>query len=843
MMHHLSIPQYLLESSFCLLVFYLFYHILLKKETFFQFNRFFLIITAFLALCIPVINIDFNSASQISGAEQILPLLHQVNDIQIGIQQSISQESNILHVSLADVINWVYIAGLLIMSLKLFSGLFKLFGIINRSPKLRDKDHTLLISEDVPAASFFSYIFWKDKHDKSDPIQNTILDHEMVHVRQWHSLDVVTMELMVIIKWFNPLIYLFRNSLKKTHEFIADRYVTNQMGDKMQYASILLKNSGPTDIPPISNHFYGNIKERIKMLGAKQSTKLHRLKYFAVIPITLMLFALFSFDLSDRLPQPIKNSFNNLETTVLSAMETNVVSLDTDKEGEEKEENVYFLEWNNIMKIKLTQKFEIQDFLFYYSKTNLEKLLATNPNISHEGQRLEVIIDTIEVVTETGRKHISLESLKDEEYRNYLIDSLGKHDQITLGLKTFSNIDSLFIKLHLGVDDSPRWYSWYYEMEMDKTLKWGQRKIEFNDRISREGRRLNLDHSVTDEELTDMLDNKLEFSSDSRNYKNLPENMEISFTVRRANNTKLASLDSKSLDHYLKDTPSEKNVVSLVSYYHGKNYTIQEESKSFTLKEFYLSKETFKQWVSSCQNGDNISVKIDDPNDEYGDFEFNLRYRDDSEAITAPFPIELPHSTDAYSNFQIVFKAEGKSLVRMDTKAAGNKKIVDTYSGSDSYEIIHIDDFKTKNRVKKTSLPEGELTNEILDNPEIGNLDMFTLNDYYTDDDELIRIDWGRLVSMPNIGNYSIKEFKRSSKFAMNLFVGTKDLKMARFDLLIIPENGTIERIRTNNVLKQGIREKLSNVSANTSIYVDNIIVDVNGELMNYPYNFVFTVE
>jgi len=144
----------------------------------------------------------------------------------------------------------------------------------------------------VPAASFFSYIFWKDAHDKSDPIQKTIMDHEMVHVRQWHSLDVIVMEIMVIVKWFNPLIYLFRNSLKTTHEFIADEYVTEQNGDKLEYANILINNSASTRIPPVSNHFYGNIQERIKMLSTKKSARLQQFKYFAIIPLTIILFSL-----------------------------------------------------------------------------------------------------------------------------------------------------------------------------------------------------------------------------------------------------------------------------------------------------------------------------------------------------------------------------------------------------------------------------------------------------------------------------------------------------------------------------------------------------------------------
>ena len=839
MITHLSIPQYLLESSFCLVIFYMFYQIMLKKETYFQFNRFYLIGSAILSLLIPIINIDFNSASHITGAEQIYPLINQLNDIQIGIQQTITQESSILHISVADIINWIYMAGFFLMALKLFNGLFKLFGIINRSPKLKDLNHTFLISEDVPAASFFSYVFWKDKHDKSDPIQKTILDHEMVHVRQWHSLDVVIMEIMVIIKWFNPLIYLFRNSLKKTHEFIADKYVTDSMGDKLSYASILLNNSDSTDTPPISNHFYGNIKERIEMLAVKKSARIQQFKYFAIIPLTIILFSLFSFDLSDRLPQPIKSSLQNIENSMLAAIETNVVSLNID---ENEENNAFYLEWSDIMKIKLTQTFELQDFLFYYSKSDLNNLLSADPNISQNGMQLNLYIDTLEVITSAGKKAVSLESLKDKDFRNYFIDSLGKHDQITLGLKTYSETDSLSIKLHLSLDQTFGKVSVLNKLLADETIRWGQRKIEFTEKFTVEGRRLNLDHSVTDEELNDMLDNKIEVSFDSKKFTSLPDDVNISFSVRRANNSMLASLDSKKLANLGKSNKEKKDIVYLVGYYHGKKYTVHEDSRFYRLDKFYEDKEIFKDWISSCQNGDYIRVKIEDPNKEYGNYEFNLRYRDDNEAISAPFPIDLPHTTDSYSNFQIVMNEDGKSFVRIDTKDRNSKRIVKAYQGSESYEIIHIDDFKTKYRIKEQTLPRGILENEIVNNP-IGNLDILTINDHYSEDDQLIRMDWGKMVSIPNIGNYSIKEFKRSSKQNLMLFVGTKDMKMARYDLLIIPENGKIRRIRTDKVNTQSIRETLDQVDENSSIYIDNIIVDIDGELKYYPYSFVFTVE
>lgn len=841
MITHISIPQYLLESSFCLAVFYIFYYFWLKQETYFQFNRLYLLGSAFLSLIIPLINIDYYSASQISGAESIFPFINQVNEIQIGIQQTITQESNILNISIADIINWVYVAGFFFMTLKLLSGLFKLFNIINKSPKLKDHDHTLLISEDVPAASFFSYIFWRDKHDKSDPIQKTIMDHELVHVRQWHSLDVVIMEIMVIIKWFNPLIYLFRNSLKTTHEFIADKYVTDQMGDKVKYANILLTNSAVTNRPPMSNHFYGNIKERIQMLGTKQSTKDKKIKYVAIIPMCLVLFTLFSFDLSDRLPTPIKTSFQNIENSMMAVIEKNVVSLNMD---EDKERQAFHLRWSEVMEIKLNPTNKVQDFIFYYSRPNLDQLLSAEPSIIQNGKDVKVYIDTLELMTRSGKKEITLESLKDKAFRKFLIDSLDKHDQLTLRLKSYSDTDSLCIKLHIGLGLASFQDITFDYAAIDKTLKWGQRKILFNKSVMKDGRRFNWDESVNDKELISMLDHKLEISFDSKKYENLPDDMIITFTVNRANNSGLANIDSEIMNRSsLLDNVLFKNVIAMETHYYGKWFSIVEKSKPFTLSEYYNQKETFKEWIGSCENGDYISVKLEGPNEDIGSYEFNLRYRDENEAISAPFPIELPHTNDLNSNFQVVLNENGKSYVRIDTKDINNKSIIETYKGSESYEILHIDGFKTKSRVFQTNLPKGNLKIENVTDPSIADLNFLSLNDYYSDGEQLIRMDWGKMVSMPNIGNYSIKEFKRSSKQELSLFEGTQDIKMARFDLLIIPENGKIDRLRTDNINTQSIREKLSNVDVNTSIYIDNIIVDIEGELKYYPYNFVFTVE
>ena len=778
-MNHLSIPQYLLESSFCLIIFYIFFNWFLKKETHFQINRTYLISSALFSLIIPIINIDFSKASHITGADQMFPLLSTVDAFQLSINQTITQQNNVLQISVADVITWIYMAGFFIMALKLASGLFKLFGIINRSPKMKDIDHTLLISNDVPASSFFSYIFWQDKHDKNDEVQKTIMDHEMVHVRQWHSLDVIIMELMVIIKWFNPLIYLFRNSLKQTHEFIADKYVTEKMVDKVTYANILLTNKASTNLPPATNHFYGHIRERVKMLSAKKSNTYSQLKYLAAIPLTMVLFSFFAFDLSDRLPEKIKSPFQKIENTMLATADQNVISLNMDEDAEKEK---FFLTWGDVMKVVLTQKYKTQDLIFKYKRSDLNKLLSLSPSIVQNGKSLNVEIDTLEVLKNNKKMAIDLKDLNTDALRKKFIDSLGLNDQIMVSLKSYSDTDSLRINLHLSLEGGTN-NMWSYEstnLMPTEVIKWGELKITFDDIYYDDLTRLNLDNVVTNELINSILNEKIEISKNDSPFQEIDPSLQISFEYKRANNLNLASVNAKAISNHKTENNIDNDVVFLTTHYHGKNYQIHENTWSFPITEFYNKKEEFKSWLSNAENGDNISVLINHPSKKHSSFRFNLRFRDYDEAISAPFPIDPPHTGNIFNEYQIVVNEEGKSLVRLDLNNSNSRRIADTYKESESYEIVHIDGFKSKNHVYKTNLPQGKLEMaEILD-PELRDLDKFHINEYYSDSDQLVRMDWGRMVSMPNIGNYSMKEFKRSSKGDLALFTGTKNLKMDR---------------------------------------------------------------
>lgn len=847
MINHLSIPQYLLESSFCLIVFYLFYHFLLRKETHFQLNRAYLINSALLSLGIPIINIDFDKASQVSGADQIFPVLNRLDEIQIGFQQTITQESNTLHLSVADVVTYIYLAGFFVMTLKLAKGLFRLFAIIRRSPKMKDTDHTLLISDDIPAASFFSYIFWQDKTDKNDLVQKTILDHEMVHVRQWHSLDVIAMELMVIVKWFNPLIYLFRNSLKQTHEFIADKYVTERMIDKVSYTQILLNNKASVDLPPATNHFYGNIGKRIKMLDTKQSSWLSQTRYLMAIPIVLVLFSLFSFDLSDRFPQGIKAPFQKAEQSMLAKADQNIVSLDLD---ETEENQKIHLNWNDILKASLSQTGETHELIFNYSKKNLAKLLDGKPIASQNGDQLILNIDRLAVLKNNQKLTIDLDTLTTTESRQMFVDSLSHGDQITVSIQAYSQTDSLQINLYLGLDGSSQSNNiWIWQDNSDRSqLMWGSKKFDFHHRVV-ESRmnRINYEHTVTSDELESILSSEIQHKINTTEFAKLSSALEIRITLTQSDQSRLSSIDFDELKKPLSQEQQDLGIVLRSEVINGNEFSILQQTKFLDIDDFYAKSGSISRWLSQCQDSDKIEVDIYDPNSTKIEYTLIMRYRDEQAAATAPFPLARPisHLSDGKIkwNYQVVMNTNGHSFVRVDADDPANQNILEAYGDSDSYQILNIESFKSGRRVYESNIPQGVLSVMDIEDHSMLTQNIYALNDHYFEEDDLIRMDWGKMVSLPGIGNYSLNEFKRSSKRTLALYANKTGYKMARYDVVVIPKNGKIKRLRTDRVDTQAMRKALSDVTEGTSIYIDNIILDHYGKPKFYPYNFVFTID
>jgi bla regulator protein BlaR1 len=277
---------YLIKSGFCLAIFYSFYKFLLEKESFHTFKRFYLLAALILAFGIPFITFTeyVEITPQISNST--LPQLSNV--ITSTIEPQIT--------NYFPIILWaIYGLGVFLFSIKFIKNLFKITNKIKRNPKLKIKHFTnVLLQESIIPHTFFSYIFLNKHKFETHQIPAEVLLHEETHASQKHSLDVLFIEVLQIIFWFNPLIYFIKHSIKLNHEFLADQEVLNKGTAPSTYQQILLAFSSNASEPQLANAInYSSIKKRFTVMKTKTSKQTFWLRSFILLP--LLAFLIYSF--------------------------------------------------------------------------------------------------------------------------------------------------------------------------------------------------------------------------------------------------------------------------------------------------------------------------------------------------------------------------------------------------------------------------------------------------------------------------------------------------------------------------------------------------------------------
>jgi len=202
---------YLLQVNVYLLLFYLFYVVLLRNETFFKMNRLYLVGSALLAMAIPLLKAewikDFFVTQQIHQATQTMsdvvigtPVISET--VYPGAYSALNQSGGLN----ANQIFWIVYGSITLLLLLNF---FRKLYLVSRTFKSGPKHQ---------AFSFFKKVLIDEELQGKE----TILDHEMVHVKQWHSLDVIFFELFAAFNWFNPIAFVYKKAIRNIHEFIAD---------------------------------------------------------------------------------------------------------------------------------------------------------------------------------------------------------------------------------------------------------------------------------------------------------------------------------------------------------------------------------------------------------------------------------------------------------------------------------------------------------------------------------------------------------------------------------------------------------------------------------------------
>ena len=318
---------YLGESGICLGLFYITYRIFLSRETFFRTNRLYLLTAVPLSFMLPLVNMPSpfisanTSGTRMFSAQGTLEATHSFG--------------------LMDIVGIVYLLGALFFLACFGYKLAQLWILVKKHGYQKcGKLKLVFLDEDTAPFSFFNY-FFLNKSNISQHDLLRIIDHELVHINQHHSIDLIVIELLTIVQWFNPFVRPYKKSLKETHEYLADNQVIAQGCSRAKYQLLIFEQHVGMNLFEFVNNFnHSLIKRRITMMTKKQSKSWAKSKFLLLVPVICFLVLAFADPKpaasTDHSFVPVKNTDQTAEAAKKNEQEKKLKELQL-KEKELKE--------------------------------------------------------------------------------------------------------------------------------------------------------------------------------------------------------------------------------------------------------------------------------------------------------------------------------------------------------------------------------------------------------------------------------------------------------------------------------------------------------------------------
>ena len=282
---------YILRSVACLGAFFIFYKLFLENENMHTFKRFYLLGSLVLSIIIPLITFATYATLTGSNAPISLPDFNEFG----------TDKYTLFLDLLPTILGTLYIIGVVFFGFRFAKNLVSILLKIKRNPKLKLSSYIhVLLQDKVMPHTFFKYIFLnKTKYDAFE-IPSEVMLHEQTHAQQKHSIDILFIEILQIIFWFNPLIYMIKHSIKLNHEFLADEAVLSKGIESNYYQNLLLVFSSNTQTPILANSInYSLIKKRFTVMKTHTSKSKIWIRSLLLFPLVALL--LFSFSAKEEM--------------------------------------------------------------------------------------------------------------------------------------------------------------------------------------------------------------------------------------------------------------------------------------------------------------------------------------------------------------------------------------------------------------------------------------------------------------------------------------------------------------------------------------------------------------
>ena len=278
-----NIP-YIIATQICFTILWLFYFAALKRNYNFAQNRFYLLSMSIIAFIIPALEIPVYTLSEITTQAQL---------IKVGtITGTAIQEEAVM--DFTEILTWLYITGLFVMIGILSYNTFKIYKIKKHAHLISEGKIQVFKSNAISSSfSFMNSIFINTEDIGKEAVEQ-VLTHEISHVKLGHYKDLILAQIILILFWWNPFVWLWIRSLKEVHEFQADEAVLKNCNNSELYISLMLK--GIADIHPefVSGFSYSLIKTRLTMITQQNKKRFSKFRILLSLPVLVGLMLCFS---------------------------------------------------------------------------------------------------------------------------------------------------------------------------------------------------------------------------------------------------------------------------------------------------------------------------------------------------------------------------------------------------------------------------------------------------------------------------------------------------------------------------------------------------------------------
>ncbi|HEY6504083.1 MAG TPA: M56 family metallopeptidase, partial [Chitinophagaceae bacterium] len=300
---------YLLKLSFSLALVWLFYQVVLRRLTFYNSNRWYLLGYTLLSFLIPLINISPLLESNRAVTNEFVQFIPSVHQYTTALEEA-SQCPVPIWSTNYDKWDWMafgLMAGAGIFFLRFITRCISFFRMRQKAKLVSAGGMKLYqVNENIIPFSFGNAVFINSELHTEAELQE-IIGHEFVHVKQKHTIDIVWAELLCIINWYNPFAWLLKASIRQNLEFIADNNVLENGVNKKQYQYLLLKVIGNNQFSIATKFNFSSLKKRIAMMNKLKSARFHLVKFLFILPLLAVILISFRKQIGDSLSQDQKN--------------------------------------------------------------------------------------------------------------------------------------------------------------------------------------------------------------------------------------------------------------------------------------------------------------------------------------------------------------------------------------------------------------------------------------------------------------------------------------------------------------------------------------------------------